>query len=127
AFVPFALDRQIVVERKDSDRDRIARILSVQRGVFSSEVEHTRRFAYVFHNRLPDAAVVFVKHTVANGYRLRKDDETSRERIGAAHLFRVELPPSGSAELAIEEATPVFRTVDLRSPADMDQVRVFLS
>jgi hypothetical protein len=127
AFVPFALDRQIVVERKDSDRDRIARILSVQRGVFSSEVEHTRRFAYVLHNRLPEAAVVFVKHTVADGYKLRKEGETSSERIGAAHLFKVELPPSGSAEFAIEEATPVFRTVDLRSPADMDQVRVFLS
>jgi outer membrane protein OmpA-like peptidoglycan-associated protein len=127
AFVPFALDRQIVVERKDSDRDRIARILSVQRGVFSSEVEHTRRFAYVFHNRLPEAAVVFVKHTVADGYKLRKDGVPSAERIGAAHLFRVEVPPSGSTELAVEEATPVFRTVDLRSPADMDQVRVFLS
>jgi hypothetical protein len=127
AFVPFALDRQIVVERKDSDRDRIARILSVQRGVFSSEVEHTRRFAYVLHNRLPETAIVFVKHTVADGYNLRKESDPSSERIGPAHLFRVELPPSGSAELAIEESTPVFRTIDLRSPGDMDQVRVFLS
>jgi hypothetical protein len=127
AFVPFALDRQIVVERKDSNRDKIARILSVQRGVFSSEVEHTRSFAYVFHNRLSEPATVYVKHTVGDGYELRKDTKSSSERIGAANLFRVELPPSGSAELAIDESTPVFRTIDLRSPPDMDQVRVFLS
>src|SRR5262249_31191826 len=37
------------------------------------------------------------------------------------------VPPSGTASLTIDEATPVFKTVDLRSPADMDQVRVFLS
>ncbi len=43
AFIPFALDRQIVVERKDADVDHIARILTVQRGVFSTEVQHTRR------------------------------------------------------------------------------------
>lgn len=43
AFVPFALDRQIVVERKDAERDEIARIISVQRGVFSSEIQHTKR------------------------------------------------------------------------------------
>jgi hypothetical protein len=127
AFVPFALDRQIVVERKDSHRDRIARILSVQRGVFSSEVEHTRTFAYVFHNRLSEPATVYVRHTVGEGYDLKKDVKSSSERIGGANLFRVELPASGSAELAIEESTPVFRTVDLRSPGDMDQVRVFLS
>jgi hypothetical protein len=127
AFVPFALDRQIVVERKDSDRDRISRILSVQRGVFSSEVEHARRFGYVFHNRLPERAVVFVRHTVADGYKLKKGQGDKFERLGTAHLFRVEVPPSGSVDLTIEEATPVFKTVDLRSPIDMEQVRVYLS
>ncbi len=127
AFVPFALDRQIVVERKDSDRDHIARILSVQRGVFSSEVEHTRRFGYVFHNRLAEPATVFVRHTIAEGYKLKKGDGAAAERIGQANLFRVEVPPSGSVDFSIEESTPVFKTIDLRSPIEMDQVRVYLS
>src|SRR4029077_6175935 len=98
AFVPFALDRQIVVERKQSDRDSISRILSVQRGVFSSQVEHTRRQDYVFHNRLPETAIVFVRHTVAEGYELKADKDAKPERLGAAHLFRVEVPPSGTTE-----------------------------
>jgi hypothetical protein len=127
AFVPFALDRQIVVEQKEADRDSIARILSVQRGVFSSEVQHARRFSYALHNRVSEPATVYVRHTVASGYKLTKGTQDQPERIGAAHLFRVEVPPSGTTELVVEETTPVFKTIDLRSPSDMDQVRLYLS
>ncbi len=127
AFVPFALDRQVVVECKDTAHDSISRILSVQRGVFSSEVQHTRRFTYELHNRLSDAATVYVRHTIADGYKLTRGTKDVPERIGAAHLFRVSVPAGGTTELVVEEATPVFKTVDLRSPGDMDQVRVYLS
>ncbi|WP_197041198.1 DUF4139 domain-containing protein [Chondromyces apiculatus] len=126
AFVPFALDRQVVVEQKDAEEDRIARILSVQRGVFSTEVQHTRKRTYVFHNRLREPAVVYVRHTVAQGFTLGKSP-AEKERLGAAHLFRVTVPPGGKAEVPVEEATPVFRTADLRSSAGFEMVRVFLS
>jgi flagellar biosynthesis chaperone FliJ len=127
AFVPFALDRQIVVECKDSDRDSISRILSVQRGVFSSEVQHTKRFTYTLHNRLAEPATVYVRHTIGAGYQLTKGTKDEPERIGGAHLFRVTVPAGVTTELTIEEATPIFKTIDLRSPSDMDQVRVYLS
>ncbi|HKQ68412.1 MAG TPA: OmpA family protein [Polyangiaceae bacterium] len=127
AFVPFALDRQIVVERKDTNRDTISRILSVQRGVFSSEVLHTRRFTYALRNRMTEPATVYVRHTVADGYKLAKLGDQKPERIGSAQLFRVELPANGAVELGVEESTPVFKTIDLRSPADMDQVRLYVS
>ena len=126
AFVPFALDRQIVVERKEADQDRIARILSVQRGVFSTEVKHTKRFTFTFHNRLSEPAALYVRHTVAPGFTLTKAPK-GEERIGAAYLFRVKLPASGKLEVEIEESTPLFRTTDLRSPAGMDLVRAFVS
>jgi hypothetical protein len=127
AFVPFALDRQIVVECKDSDHDSISRILSVQRGVFSSEVQHTKRFTYSLHNRLSEPATVYVRHTITAGYQLTKGTKDEPERIGGAHLFRVTVPAGVTTELTIEEATPIFKTIDLRSPADMDQVRLYLS
>jgi hypothetical protein len=127
AFVPFALDRQIVVERKDTDRDNISRILSVQRGVFSSEVQHTRRFTYSLHNRLNEPATVYVRHTIAPLYKLTKGTKDEPEHLGAAHLFRVVVPAGATTELALEESTPVFKTIDLRSPTDMDEVRLYLS
>jgi hypothetical protein len=126
AFVPFALDRQVVVERKEDAKDAIARILTVQRGVFSTEVKHTRKTTLTVTNRLQDKATVYVRHSVAAGYKLAKGPK-SQERIGESYLFRVDLPPSAKVDVEIEEATPLFRSTDIRSNVGMEMVRVYLS
>jgi hypothetical protein len=136
AFVPFALDRQIVVERKDADRDDIAKIITVQRGVFSTQIQHTKRATFTLYNRLPERATVYLRHTVAAGYKLTKAPERSTdatikgstaEHLGGAHLFRVELEPNGKTDVIVEEATPVFRSTDIRTTAGQDLVRAYLS
>ncbi|MEP7126020.1 MAG: DUF4139 domain-containing protein [Byssovorax sp.] len=126
AFVPFALDRQILVERKESDVDAISRILTVQRGVFSTEVQHTRRSTLVLNNRLTEKATVYIRHTVAEGYKLTKAPP-GRERLGTAYLFRVDLEPTSKIEVVIEEATPLFKSTDIRAPGGMDMVTAYLS
>jgi hypothetical protein len=128
AFVPFALDRQIVVARKDAEEDPITRIITVQRGVFSTEVQHTKKTTYTLTNRLADRAVVYVRHTVAPGYKLTKAPEGSgHEKLGSANLFRVVVEPHAKLDVTIEEATPVYRTIDVRNPTGIEQVRVYLS
>lgn len=147
AFVPFALDRQIVVERKDAERDDIAKIITVQRGVFSTQIQHTKKATFTLYNRLPEKATVYLRHTVASGYKLTKAPPSERpeaggakapapekqisaaeaEHIAGAHLFRVELEPNGKTDVVIEEATPVFRSTDIRTPAGLDLVRAYLS
>ncbi|MDB4982437.1 MAG: hypothetical protein JWM82_3189, partial [Myxococcales bacterium] len=72
AFVPFALDRQIVVERKNAERDDIAKIITVQRGVFSTQIQHTKKATFTLYNRLPERTTVYLRHTVAEGYKLTK-------------------------------------------------------
>jgi hypothetical protein len=126
AFVPFALDRQIVVEHKEAEHDEIARILTVQRGVLSTEIQHTRKQTITLHNRLPDKAVVYLRHTVAPGYKLTGAPE-NEERMGNAHLFRVEVAPGANMDVVLSEATPVTRTTDLRSPEGLDLVKAFIS
>jgi hypothetical protein len=126
AFVPFALDRQVVVERKNDERDEIARIITVQRGVFSTEARHIRRSAFTLTNRHDEKATVYVRHTVQPGYKLTKSPARS-ERMGTAHLFRLELEPKGKAELLIEETTPVLKSTDIRASDGMDLVRAYLS
>jgi len=126
AFVPFALDRQIHVERKESSSDRIARIITVQRGVFSTESQQIKKTVLVLRNRLDEPAKVYVRHTVPQGYTLLPSSQT-QQRLGNAHLFRIDVPPKGEKELVIEEATPVFRTVDVRTNAGMDLVVAYLS
>jgi outer membrane protein OmpA-like peptidoglycan-associated protein len=136
AFVPFALDRQIVVERKDAERDDIARILTVQRGVFSTQIQHTKKATFTLFNRMPEKATVYLRHTVASGYKLTKSPERSGERtvkasesehLAGAHLFRVDLEPNGKTDVIVEEATPVFRSTDIRTTAGLDLVRAYLS
>lgn len=126
AFVPFALDRQIVVERKDDTRDSIARILSVQRGVFSTEVKHTRKKTLVMTNRMQDTATVYVRHNVAPGFSLAKAPP-SQERMGESYLFKIEIPGGAKVEVDIEEETPLFKSTDIRSNVGMEMVRVYLS
>jgi hypothetical protein len=125
-FVPFALDRQIVVDHEDGEHDQIARILTVQRGVLSTEIQHTKRLTLTLHNRLAEPAMVYVRHTVAAGYHLVKGPE-ARERLGGSDLFRVQIGPNGKAGVTIEEATPVLKTVDIRSPDGIKLVEVYLS
>ena len=126
AFVPFALDRQIVVDHTDGDRDEIARIITVNRGVFQTQVQHIRRTTLVIHNRLPTKAVVYVRHGVTPGYRASKAP-TDPEHVSGADLYRVEVDGFGKQEVLLEESTPVYRTADIRTADGMELVRVYLS
>ena len=42
ALVPFALDKQVIVERKVDRRDQISGIVKLQRGSLSTEIQHIR-------------------------------------------------------------------------------------
>jgi hypothetical protein len=126
AFVPFALDRQVVVDRTDGERDAIARILAVQRGVFSTEMQHVKRTTLVVHNRLDTPAVVYIRHAVSPGYHLVKGP-VDPEHVGNADLYRVEVDGNGKKEIALEEATPVYRTADIRSGDGLELVKAYVS
>ncbi len=128
AFVPFALDRQLIVDQSSGETDEIARILTVQRGVFSTEVQHKRKTTFTIQSRLDERSTVYIRHTVPDGYKLLTAPAGSGdEKLGAAHLLRVVLEPHGKVDVAIEEVTPVFKTIDVRTPESIEQVRVFLS
>jgi hypothetical protein len=126
AFVPFALDRQIVVENVDGEKDEILRILAVQRGVFSTEVKHTKTTKLIFHNRLQTKARISIRHTTPKGFTLDQKG-FSLVKVGAANILGIEVDAGAKKELLIEESTPVFKTIDLRSPGGMDQVKVYVS
>jgi len=126
AFVPFALDRQVVVERKSEERDEIARIITVQRGVFSTEAKHIRRTVLTLNNRQDEKASVYLRHSLLPGYSLTKSPGKS-ERMGAAYLFRIELEPKAKIDVTLEEATPVFQTTDIRAHDGPELIGAYLS
>ncbi|MGZ3476993.1 MAG: DUF4139 domain-containing protein [Polyangiales bacterium] len=126
AFIPFALDRQIVIEQNGGEKDEIARIFSIQRGVFSTEVKHTKTTKLTLHNRLPQKAKLSIRHTTPQGFDLVPHGFTV-EKIGPSNVLGVELDAASKKEVEIEETTPIFKTIDLRSPGGMDIVKLYVS
>jgi hypothetical protein len=126
AFVPFALDRQVVVDRSVAERDEVAGIAGVQRGVFATRVQHVRQTTLVVHNKLATRTVVYVRHSVAPGFRASKAP-TDPEHASGADLYRVEVDGYGKQEVILEEAVPVNRAMDVRTADGMQLVRAFLS
>jgi hypothetical protein len=126
AFIPFALDRQIVIEQHGGEKDEIARIFSIQRGVFSTEVKHTKTTKLTLHNRLPNKAKLSIRHTTPQGFDLVPHGFTV-EKVGASNVLGVEIDANAKQDVEIEETTPVFKTIDLRSPGGMDIVKLYVS
>ena len=125
AVVPFALDRQIVVERVDATDDRIAKLVTVQRGVLTAEVQHIKRKRLAITNRLAVPAKVFIRHTLEKGWTLI-DAPKSFERAGNAHLFAIDLAPNAVTRVEIAEAMPVQRSLELDADETLEMMRVYV-
>ncbi len=125
ALIPFALDRQVVVERDGATDDRVARIVKLVRGVLTAEVQHTRRTTLKVTNRLSTPTKLYVRHTVQKGWELVKSPKIY-ERLDTSYVFEVDLAAGAQETLTIEESTPLRRTVDLRAPVAVDMVRLYV-
>ncbi len=125
AVVPYALDRQIVVEQQDADQDKLHRLATLQRGILTAEVQHIRTKKLTLTNRMNAPAKVFIRHTVNKGWTLL-EAPTSFERVGDAHLFQVDLKPREVRTVEIAEATPVQRTLDLSADVTLAMMRVYV-
>jgi len=125
AIIPYALDRQVVVDRDGSTGDRISRLITLQRGILTAEVQHTRKTLLKITNRLHTNARVFIQHRVRKGWQL-VDNPELYEKMGESHLFSVSLGKGETKTVTIAEATPMRQTVDLRSSIGVGLVKVFL-
>ncbi len=124
--IPFALDRQVVVDRENGTRDEVSKLLSVDRGVVTAEVRHIRRQSFEVTNRSHRQTTVFLRQSLPSGWTLG-DAPKAWERRGESYLFAVELGPEETKSVAVEAWTPLTRTVDLRSPVGVDLMRGFLA
>lgn len=125
AVVPYALDRQVVVERHTGEENKLSRLVTLQRGILTAEVQHIRRQKLTITNRLHDVAKVFIRHTVNKGWKLL-DAPPAFERVGDAHLFEVHLAPGETKTVEIAEATPIERTLDLSADVTLDMMKVWV-
>jgi hypothetical protein len=114
-----------VIERNDGEENKLSKLVTLQRGVLTAEVQHIRRQKLVVTNRLREPAKVFIRHTVNKGWTLL-DAPPAFERVGEAHLFQVDLKPGEVRTVEISEATPMERTLDLNAEVTLDMMKVYV-
>lgn len=123
--IPFALDRQIVVERLDEQEHRVSQLVTLQRGILTAEVQQIKKTRLTVTSRLREDTTVYIRHTVGKGWTLLDAPETF-ERIADAHLFAIPVEAGKTAMVEISEATPLTRTLDLNHDATLDMMKVFV-
>jgi hypothetical protein len=123
--VPFALDRQVIIDRNVSEENRISRLVTLQRGVLTTEMQHIKRTKLTVTSRLRVPTKMFIRHTVGKGWTLL-DSPKSFERIGDAHLFEIDLAPGQQKTVEIAEATPMERTMDLSAQVTLDLMKIYV-
>jgi len=129
AFIPYALDKSIVADPEVKTREEIDELVTIQRGIVSTETRRIRKTRLTVSNRGKKGAEVYIRHKVQKGFRLTKDSRAARAdvaKMGGAHLFRVEVPAGEAVELVIEEWSPLMKTVDIRTDRGIRDIGLFL-
>ena len=129
AFIPYALDRSIVADSEADTREEIEELITIQRGVVTTETRRIRRTRLTLSNRGKQEAEVYVRHQVQKGFQLTKESEKARsklEKLGGAHLFAVKVKAGEAVELIIEEWSPLMKTVDIRTDGGVRDIGLFL-
>jgi len=126
AFVPYALDRQVVVDSKTNGSEEVHRLLAIDRGVVHAEVHQIHETTFSLHNRGDKAAKVYVRYAVAPGWELRAG-EHKVERLGQDYLIAVEVAAHKTAELKVAQAQPAERSIDMRMSAGAASVEAYLN
>ena len=123
--VPFAQDKQIVIERNGAETDRIAKLVTVQRGVITAELQHRRQTRFTVTSRLPHPAKVYLRHRLESGWTL-VEKPSAFTKVGDSQLFEIDLRAGETRYVTIAEATPVQRTFELASEEALGMMKVFI-
>lgn len=123
--VPFASDRQIIVSKSASESDRIAKLVTAQRGIITAEIQHRRQTRFTVTSRLAQPAKVYLRHRLETDWTL-VDAPDKKMKVGDSDLFEIDLAPHETKYVTIAEATPVERSMQLGSTDALDMMKVFI-
>jgi hypothetical protein len=123
--VPFALDKQIVVERNGSEEDRIAKLVTVQRGMMTAEIQHRKQTKFTVTSRLNVPSTVFLRHKLAANWTV-VEQPSKPMKVGDSELYQIDLAPGQTKYVSLIEATPVEKTFDLNSEDTLGMMKVYI-
>ncbi len=125
-ILPFALDKQVRVERTEAFSDVVVGFQGIiaDGAIVSKERLNTIRFA--LHNRGQLPATVYLRHDSDRGWTLKKSPKLISD-FGAMNVFKVELAPGAREDVEIVEVTPITATLDLTTDRGVDELSRYLA
>ncbi len=123
--VPFASDRQIIISKNGTESDRIAKLVTAQRGIITAEIQHRRQTRFTVTSRLAGPAKLYLRHRLESDWTLVEAPD-KKMKVGDSELFEIDLGPHETKYVTIAEATPVERSMQLGSDEALDMMKVFI-
>ncbi len=126
SVVPFALDRQVVVEAHATDARQLRRIIAAERGIVRAEMQDQRTTSFTVQSRLTTPTTVYVVHRQSEAWEVT-DAPSEPERIAGANLYAVHLKAGERRTVAIRETRPLERELSLASPETTDLLATYVA
>jgi hypothetical protein len=126
AVVPFAQDRQIVVEQKADHSEELRRIVAADRGVVRAEMQDLRSTVLTLQSRLTEPTTVYVMHAIDDAWT-PIDEPAHPERVAGALLYPVALAAGERKTITIREARPMQRDIQLAAPATTELLEAYVA
>ena len=126
AFVPFALDKSIVVEPSEQYDEQQGSLVRVQRGLVTVQRFSQRKSSYRIRNGGAAATKVYVRH-VRWGQAELVAPPAGTELAPDKALLPAEVPAHGELKLEVVERTPVELVLSIMDPRAADAITLWLS
>lgn len=126
AFVPFSLDKSIVVETSEQWSEENGSLVRVRRGLVTVRRFSQRKTQFRFRNGGATATKVYVRHARWGQAELVAPPQGS-ELAPDKVLAPVSVPPQGHAELELVERTPVELELSIMDPRVTEAAGVWLT
>lgn len=126
AFVPFALDKSIVVEPSERYDEQQGQLLRVTRGLVTVQRFSQRKTLYRFRNGGAAVTKLYVRHGRWGDAELVAPPQGTELAPDKA-LLPVSLPAHGQTQLEVVERTPVTLELTIMDPRAAEAIALWLS
>jgi hypothetical protein len=124
--VPFALDRQIVVSHRARDDDRISKLVTVNRGVVTADLEHRRTTTFTVTSRLAQPSTLLLRHRAEAGWTV-VDAPKQSTKVGDSQLYEIALDAGQTRDVEIIETSPSERTFGVSSDDALAMMKEYIA
>ena len=126
AVVPFASDREVVVEQKADRAEQLRRIVAADRGIVHAEMQDLRTTILTMQSRLTEPTTVYVMHPIDDEWT-PVDEPVKPERVAGALLYPIHLKAGERVTVKLTESRPLEKSIQLDAPETTELLEAYVA